>query len=66
MLRAGEVLRSLWPTRLLNCRHLGSRPTVVASDLELTKLEPRIASRLGDLQVATVYELRVPDYRMGA
>ena len=52
--------------QLLNYRHLGSRPTVVTSDLELTKLEPRIASRLGDLQVATVYELRVPDYRMGA
>ena len=51
--------------QLLNYRHLGSRPTVVTSDLELTRLEPRIASRLGDLQVATVYELRVPDYRMG-
>lgn len=52
--------------QLLNYRHLGRRPTVVTSDLELTKLEPRIASRLGDLQVATVYELRVPDYRMGS
>ena len=52
--------------QLLNYRHLGRRPTVVTSDLELTKLEPRIASRLGDLQVAAVYELRAPDYRMGA
>ena len=52
--------------QLLNYRHLGRRPTVVTSDLELTRLEPRIASRLGDLQVATVYELRVPDYRMGS
>ncbi len=52
--------------QLLNYRHLGRCPTVVTSDLELTKLEPRIASRLGDLQVATVYELRVPDYRMGS
>ena len=51
--------------QLLNYRHLGRRPTVITSDLELTKLEPRIASRLSDLQVATAYEIRAPDYRMG-
>ena len=66
----GAHQSSGWATeklyQLLNYRHLGRRPTVVTSDLELTKLEPRIASRLGDLQVATVYELRVPDYRMGS
>ena len=52
--------------QLLNYRHLGLRPTVVTSDLDLTKLEPRMASRVVDLQVARVYELRVPDYRMAA
>ena len=51
--------------QLLNYRHLGRRPTVITSDLELTKLEPRIASRLSDLQVSTTYEIRAPDYRMG-
>ena len=52
--------------QLLNYRHLGRRPTLITSDLELSKHERRIASRLSDLQVATVYELHVPDYRMGA
>ena len=52
--------------QLLNYRHLGRRPTVITSDLALTDLEPRIASRLSDLQVATAYELRAPDYRTGA
>ena len=52
--------------QLLNYRHLGRRPTVITSDLALTELEPRIASRLSDLQVATAYELRAPDYRTGA
>lgn len=51
--------------QLLNYRHLGRRPTVVTSDLELSKLEPRIASRLADLQSSTVYELLAPDYRLG-
>lgn len=52
--------------QLLNYRHLGRLPTVVTSDLELNKLESRIASRLSDLQVATAYEIRAPDYRMGS
>ena len=52
--------------QLLNYRHLGRRPTVITSDVALKDLEPRIASRLSDLQVATAYELRAPDYRTGA
>ena len=52
--------------QLLNYRHLGRRPTVITSDVALKDLEPRIASRLSDLQVATNYELGAPDYRTGA
>ena len=51
--------------QLINYRHLAQRPTVVTTDVELSKLEPRIASRLSDLQGATSYEVLAPDYRLG-
>lgn len=50
--------------QLLNYRHIGQRPTVVTTDLELTELEPRIASRVGDMKLGQHYELKVPDYRI--
>ncbi len=51
--------------QMLNHRHLGRLPTVVTTNLELSKMEPRIASRLADLQVSNVHEITAPDYRLG-
>ena len=52
--------------QLFSYRHLSRRPTVVTSYLKTDNLDPRVSSRLGDLQVATVYELHVPDFRTGS
>ena len=51
--------------QLINYRDLAAKPTVVTSDLELTKLDPRIASRLGHIGHGSVYEIEAPDYRIG-
>ena len=51
--------------QLINHRHLAGLPSVVTSNLELARIEPRIASRLGDLRRSAVYELTAPDYRVG-
>ena len=53
--------------QLINYRHLARRPTIVTMDVGLSKLEPRIASRLSDLQSGgTSFEMDAPDYRIGA
>ncbi|MGE0228643.1 MAG: ATP-binding protein [Dehalococcoidia bacterium] len=51
--------------QMLNHRHLGRLPTVITTNCELSKMEPRIASRLADLQVSNVHEITAPDYRLG-
>jgi len=51
--------------QILNHRHLGRMPTVVTTNMELKEMEPRIASRLADLDVVVVYEIGAPDYRIG-
>ena len=51
--------------QLLNHRHLQRTPTIVTTNRELKDMEPRIASRLADLQTSTVYQLTAPDYRTG-
>ena len=51
--------------QILNHRHLGAMPTVVTTNLELKEMEPRIASRLADLDMVVVYEIEAPDYRRG-
>ena len=51
--------------QLLTHRHLRRLPTVITTNVELAKMEPRVASRLADLQVSTVYEITAPDYRIG-
>ena len=51
--------------QILNHRHLGRMPTVVTTNLELKEMEPRIASRLADLDAVVVYEIGAPDYRIG-
>lgn len=52
--------------QLLNHRHLRRTPTIVTTNCELKDMEPRIASRLADLQTSTVYQITAPDYRTGA
>lgn len=52
--------------QILNHRHLQRTPTIVTTNRELKDMEPRIASRLADLQTSTVYQVTAPDYRTGA
>jgi len=52
--------------QILNHRHLQRTPTIVTTNCELKAMEPRIASRLADLQTSTVYQITAPDYRTGA
>jgi DNA replication protein DnaC len=52
--------------QILNHRHLQRKPTIVTTNCELKVMEPRIASRLADLQTSTVYQITAPDYRTGA
>ena len=52
--------------QLLNHRHLRRLPTIVTTNCELKEMQPRIASRLADLQASTVYQITAPDYRTGA
>ncbi len=51
--------------QLLNHRHLSRSHTVVTANMKVGDFEPRIRSRLADLQVSTVYEILAPDYRTG-
>ena len=51
--------------QVLSHRHLSRTATVVTTNLELVKMEPRIASRLADLQVSNVHQITAPDYRIG-
>ncbi len=51
--------------QLINHRHLARAHTIVTTNVELGSMEPRIASRLSDLDVAVVYEVTAPDYRLG-
>lgn len=50
--------------QILNHRNLAGMPTVVTSNTDLSKIEPRIRSRLADLKVSTTYEITAPDYRV--
>jgi len=52
--------------QLLNHRHVQRTPTIFTTNCELKEMEPRIASRLADLQTSTVYQITAPDYRTGA
>ncbi len=52
--------------QLLNHRHLRRLATIVTTNCELKEMQPRIASRLADLQTSTVYQITAPDYRTGA
>ena len=51
--------------QILNYRYEGRMPTVVTTNTEMSRLDPRLASRLGDLQISVMYEIVAPDYRLG-
>ena len=51
--------------QILNYRYEGRMPTVITTNTEMSKLDARIASRLGDLHVSVMYEITAPDYRLG-
>ncbi len=52
--------------QLCATRHLRGAPTLVTTNLMPDDLDPRLASRLLDHQVSTVYRVKAPDYRTGA
>jgi DNA replication protein DnaC len=51
--------------QIINFRYNGNLPTVVTSNRDISRLEPRIASRLQDTEHVTVLQISAPDYRMG-
>lgn len=51
--------------QLINHRHVTHAHTIVTTNVELGAMEPRIASRLSDLDASVVYEVTAPDYRLG-
>jgi len=51
--------------QLVNYRHLKKLPTIITTNSKLGDIQPRIASRLADIQISTVYEITAPDYRIG-
>ena len=64
----GAEKRSEWTDeqlyRLLNYRYNEGLPTVVASNVTLDKLEPRIASRLQDASLSQIVLLAGDDQRL--
>ncbi|MEI6664782.1 MAG: ATP-binding protein [Chloroflexota bacterium] len=51
--------------QILNFRYEGGMPTVITTNTEMSKLDTRISSRIGDLRNSVLYEIDAPDYRMG-
>lgn len=49
--------------QILNHRYNGRLPTVVTTNQQLEELDPRIASRLSDLDLSQKLEIPAPDYR---
>jgi DNA replication protein DnaC len=49
--------------QILNHRYNGRLPTVVTSNQRLEELDPRITSRLVDLDLSQVYEIEARDFR---
>ncbi len=51
--------------QLIDHRYNHKLPTIITTNVALTELEPRIASRLLDRSLSTVITINVPDYRQG-
>ena len=51
--------------QILNHRYNNRLPTVVTTNQRLEELDPRIASRLADIDLSQRFEIPAPDYRSG-
>ncbi len=51
--------------QILNHRYNGRLPTVITTNQRLEELDPRISSRLSDLDLSQIYEIPAPDFRQG-
>ena len=51
--------------QILNHRYNNRLPTVITTNQRLEELDPRIASRLADIDLSQRFEIPAPDYRSG-
>jgi DNA replication protein DnaC len=49
--------------QLLNARYIAKRPTVITSNLDLDDLDPRLSSRLSDVELVRKLPIVAPDFR---
>ncbi len=49
--------------QLLNYRYMAQRPTVITTNQELEDLDPRLRSRLADMELVQIVTILAPDYR---
>jgi DNA replication protein DnaC len=52
--------------QIFNTRYVHKRPTVITTNLDLDDLDPRLRSRLNDLDLVRKLSIRAPDYRRSA
>jgi DNA replication protein DnaC len=52
--------------QILNARYVFKRPTVITTNLDLDRLDPRLRSRLSDLDLVRKLPILAPDFRRSA
>ena len=52
--------------QILNARYIFKRPTVITTNLDLDQLDPRLRSRLSDLDLVRKLPILAPDFRRSA
>lgn len=52
--------------QILNHRYNSRLPTVITTNQRLEELDPRVASRLADLDLSQIFEIPAPDFRQGS
>jgi DNA replication protein DnaC len=52
--------------QILNARYVMKRPTVITTNLDLDQLDPRLRSRLADLDLVRKLPILAPDFRRSA
>ncbi len=52
--------------QILNARYIFKRPTVITTNLDLDRLDPRLRSRLSDLDLVRKLPILAPDFRRSA
>ena len=52
--------------QILNARYVFKRPTVITTNLDLDELDPRLRSRLSDLDLVRKLPITAPDFRRSA